>query len=144
MDAHGPLPIIPLVQDAESDRLHHEFNVGVARAVLSSKRVDLGAMEMLANALTRLGRHHEALETDRMIISLEPTNCVAHYNLACSLANLRLVDQAFEALAKAVELGYSDLRTMVTDPDLERVRDDDRFKTLLRRIKGKHVHRRGG
>lgn len=144
MDAHVALPIIPNVKDPESDRLQYEFSAGVAKAVLSGKRVDLEAMEMLANALTRLGRHYEALEIDRSIIRLEPESNVAHYNLACSLANLRLVDQAFEALAKAVELGYSDLRTMIKDPDLEGLRVDERFNTLLRRIrKGGLVPREG-
>jgi len=144
MDAPDAPLIIPAVKDSEFDRLHYEFNAGVSRAVLSAKRVDESALEMLANALTRLGRHHEALEVDRSIIRLAPDSCVAHYNLACSFANLRLADRAIEALARAVDLGYRDLRTMIQDPDLEGIREDERFKTLVRRIRnGGSVPRKG-
>ncbi len=44
-----------------------------------------------------------------------------------------MIDPAFEALSRAVDLGYHHFRHMVRDPDLASLRGDPRFARILRR-----------
>ncbi|MFM7112108.1 MAG: tetratricopeptide repeat protein, partial [Planctomycetota bacterium] len=56
---------------------------------------------------------------------------LSHYNLACSYALLDRCDQAIECLRKALEIGYRDFRYIREDHDLNNLRRDPRFETLL-------------
>lgn len=53
------------------------------------------------------------------------------YNLACSLALSARTDDAFDALTRAVELGYDDYEWMKKDSDLLSLHGDARFESLL-------------
>lgn len=121
----------------ESERLVLEFEVALTRAILKTGDVDLQAMQVLGSALTRLGRHHEALEMDRRITELAPDDDVAFYNLGCSLSNLGRVDDALAALRRSVELGYANAEYMNRDPDLENARRDPRFQEILDSIEAR-------
>jgi tetratricopeptide (TPR) repeat protein len=112
-----------------------QFQVALSRAVLEHRPINLEAMEMLGNALTRLGLHKEALAVDRQIVKLYPDNHIAHYNLACSYSNLGMIDEAFESLRRSVELGYADIKHMKKDPDLKKLRIDPRFTEILLMIR---------
>ena len=63
---------------------------------------------------------------------VRPNDPLAHYNLACSYALLKRGEQALKILRRAVELGYRDFRYMREDRDLDAVRNDPRFRQLLR------------
>lgn len=121
----------PRVDSAVARRMFDEFEVRLARAAIQGNPRHVRGLQMLGQALTRVGRHQEALEADLKLSSLCPKDPVAFYNLACSYSNLENVDAAFEALHRAFELGYNDYRHMLRDPDLEAVRKDRRFKKLL-------------
>jgi Flp pilus assembly protein TadD len=121
----------PRVDAAVARRMFDEFEVRLARAAVHGNPRHVRALQMLGQALTRRGRHQEALEADLKLSTLCPADPVAFYNLACSYSNLDNVDAAFEALNRAFELGYNDYRHMLRDPDLEAVRRDRRFKKLL-------------
>jgi Flp pilus assembly protein TadD len=125
-----------LVIDGRSDdwqRALADFEVGLSRAVLAGHPDHALALQMLGAALTRLGRHDEALVVDRRVVRLLPSDPIAHYNLACSLSNLGRVDDAFRSLGLAFDLGYRDFRFLREDPDLEAVRQDARFAEFLAR-----------
>ncbi len=121
----------------ESGRLLTEFEIGLARAALDANPRHAGALRMLGEALTRAGRHQEALEVDLRLTTIHPRDPAAFYNLACSYSHLEDIDGAFDALQRAFELGYRDYRHMLQDPDLSKVRRDRRFKELLRKKWGK-------
>lgn len=129
--------IEPQVEDTQARSLFDGFEVALSRAVTQEdpKRVD--ALHMLGHALTRSGRHQEALQVDIRLTSLRPKDPVVFYNLACSHSQLENLDAAFEALHRAFELGYNDYRHMLKDPDLRNVRRDGRFKQLLDKKWGK-------
>lgn len=73
--------------------------------------------------------HKKAVEFDR----LAP---VATYNLACAYSLQKKIDLAFEALAKAVELGFNDSSQMEGDSDLDNLRKDKRYTKLSSQLKG--------
>ena len=127
----------PVPEDARAKRIFSAFEVGLSRAVLESNPRDARALEMLGQALTRAGKHDEALEADLRLADLRPKDPIAFYNLACSYSNLENLDAAFDALRRAFDLGYRDYRHLLRDPDLENVRRDRRFKSLLDKKWGK-------
>ncbi|MBI2900871.1 MAG: tetratricopeptide repeat protein [Planctomycetes bacterium] len=121
---------------------HHDFEIGLATALLAAKGDRLDALRMLADALARAGRHAEALDADRRILKIDPKNPTAHYNLACSYSNLDQLDKAFQSLEKAFECGYRDYKHLLRDRDLEKVRKDPRFRTFLDKRWGKRQARK--
>jgi len=127
----------PAPEDARARAILSTFEVGLSRAVLESNPQDVRALEMLGQALTRSGRHDEALEADLRLAKIRPKDPIAYYNLACSYSHLENLDAAFDALHRAFDLGYRDYRHLLRDPDLENVRRDRRFKRLLDKKWGK-------
>ncbi len=108
-----------------------DFLESIHREALRLDPEDLEALDFLAHRLTRTGRYDEGLDLDRRLVSLMPENAVAHYNLACSLALTGRNDDSLEALARAVEHGYTDADHTAADEDLAGLREDSRFQLLL-------------
>lgn len=131
-------PGIPLAH-ASTIPMALDFEISLATAYLKADPGHREALEMLGHALTRRGRHAEALEVDRRLVGLEPSNAYVRYNFACSLSNMDRVDEALRELEKALDLGYDDLALLRSDPDLAGVRKDPRFKLLLRRARDRGV-----
>jgi Flp pilus assembly protein TadD len=97
---------------------------------------DIAVLSWLGHAYTRLGRIEEGLAVDRELTQLQPEDPTARYNLACSFALLGRVAEALDALETAVALGYRDPDHMRSDPDLERLRAEPRFRKLLQELGG--------
>lgn len=57
------------------------------------------------------------------------------YNLACSHAQLREKDKAFDFLFRAIDAGYDSHDQIRRDDDLDTLRGDPRFKEVLARAK---------
>jgi hypothetical protein len=53
------------------------------------------------------------------------------FNLACGFMRLNDRTKALEALSRSVQLGWSDPKTMLEDPDLQPLREDPTFKSLV-------------
>lgn len=83
--------------------------------------------------LAARGHYARALQVDRRLVRLWPERPIPWYNLACSYAVLGMIDPAFAALQRAVDLGYHHHEQMAHDPDLTLLRGDPRFARLLRR-----------
>jgi hypothetical protein len=58
-----------------------------------------------------------------------------YYNLGCGYAILEEKEKAFEALEKAVSMGYNSRNQYVNDPDLNPLRSDPRYDQLLTKLK---------
>jgi len=131
----------PPLELAASQRLQlahlgDEFLVAVLRLETASRPDNLEALADLGHALGRLGRHAEGLEVDRQLVRRAPRDCVAHYNLGCTLALLGRQSEALDELERAAELGYADGPSMQADDDLASLRESPRFQELLRRLGG--------
>lgn len=96
-----------------------------------------GVVESLGCLYTEMGRYQDGLRADRQMVQMEPQSPTAWYNLACSLALTEQPDAAFQALDKALALGYDDAEWMQDDEDFAPIRKDPRFARLLARLLAK-------
>lgn len=95
---------------------------------------DVDVLEAVGDLYTRAGRYEDGLAVDQTLIELEPDDMTIWYNLGCSLALLNRRDSALKALERAIELGYADHEWMSRDDDLQSLRDERQFQSLLKRI----------
>ncbi|MCP3918548.1 MAG: hypothetical protein GY711_23625 [bacterium] len=98
---------------------------------------NLDALVELGHVYTRLKRFGDGLRIDEQLVRIAPQNPTVHYNLACSRALLGSIDAAFDALERAIELGYDDAEYMRRDDDLARLRDVGHFHDLVARIEAR-------
>lgn len=110
-----------------------DFQVRVLEAALKGDAENFDVLSELGNIYTRTGRYWEGLEIDRKLARLKPDNPVVHYNLACSLSLLGEIDGALEELEASFNLGYREYNHIISDPDLENVKKDERFAGLVER-----------
>jgi tetratricopeptide (TPR) repeat protein len=109
-----------------------EFELEFFGKILERYPDYVDVLRVTGNLLTLKGRYADGLQIDRRLVHLRPSDPLAHYNLACSYALLKKRDLSLKMLRRAVELGYRDFRYMRQDRDLESVRQDPRFRQLLR------------
>ena len=93
------------------------------------------ALQMLGDHYTQRGRISEGLKVDERLARLEPSNPMVFYNLACSYSLSGELDQAVDALEKALQLGYRDFEWLAKDPDLKRLRSHVAFDDLKNKIR---------
>ena len=98
------------------------------------------ALQILGDHYTQRGRISEGLKVDERLARLEPGNPLVFYNLACSYSLSGDIDQAANALEKALQLGYRDFDWLAKDPDLKPLRTNTAFddlKAKIRQLKAK-------
>jgi hypothetical protein len=71
------------------------------------------------------------------LISLNPTNYTAFYNLACCDALSGSPDSALTHLSLAVENGFQDEHLLQTDADLTSIREHPQFKEIAKNVTDK-------
>jgi len=96
---------------------------------------DTRALYFGAQNLYRVGEHKRALELAEQALGQGPDEPAVLYNVACFYAVKGDKERALDLLGKAVQLGWGDRAWIETDSDLESLRQDDRFKALLARIR---------
>jgi tetratricopeptide (TPR) repeat protein len=115
------------------EQTQRDFEIEFLGRVLERDPFFVDAIRVQANNLAAKGEYTRALQLDRRLVRLIPENSIAWYNLACSYAVLGMIDPAFSALQRSLELGYRYLDRLRKDPDLKILRRDPRFVRLLRR-----------
>lgn len=114
------------------DLSQDEFDRQFFGEILRHGKSNPDVLRRQAELLSRSGDHAAALELDRMLAERFPTEPVVFYNLACSLSMSGQQLAAVAALARAIDLGYSDFAHIESDPDLDPIRDLETFAALLR------------
>ena len=114
-------------EELRENRQELEFLQAVARRLPE----DTGVLRALGDLYTRTGAYADGLRVDERLSRLCAEDPLVWYNLACSLALSERTDDAFEALTRSVELGYSDYEAMKKDPDLDSLHGDARFESIL-------------
>ncbi len=112
-------------QPEEARRLVAEFE--------KSGQASRNFYSSLGLALYIQNNHEEGVQYFRKAIDLNGLE-IDYYNLACGLAILHKADGAFEALDHAIAKGFQSKDQVVNDPDLESLRNDSRYQSLLARL----------
>lgn len=100
----------------------------------------IDALQILGDAYTKTGQWDKGLRIDQRLARLCPDNALVFYNLACSYSLMKQLDAAFAALGQAVKLGYDDARWLIKDPDLDNLRQDNRFEKIRSDLSKKPGH----
>ena len=93
------------------------------------------ALQLLGDHYTQRGLYNEGLKVDERLARLEPKSPLVFYNLACSYSLTDQFDRAVLALEKAIQLGYSDFKWLVKDPDLKKLRAHPAFSEIKNHIR---------
>lgn len=109
-----------------------DFEMAFYSGILARHPDYVDVLRALASLLSLKGRFADGLKVDKRLVELRPSDPLAHYNLACSYARMNRRGLSIKTLRKAVELGYRDFRYMREDNDLDPLREDPRFRKLLR------------
>ena len=128
----GPQPAAGGTPGRVADQNQLDFELEFYARILERHPAYVDVLRVQGNNLTLKGRYAEGLQIDKRLVHLRPHDPLAHYNLACSYALLKKPELALKTLRKAVELGYRDFRYMREDRDLDSIRQDPRFRQLLR------------
>ncbi len=114
-----------------NDSRQDEIEFAFLKKVAARLPDDVETIRALADLCTKTGRYEEGLEADLRLSALQPSDEMVWYNLGCSYALTGRADEAFDALAKSIDLGYGDYDWMKSDPDLGKLHADPRFDSLL-------------
>ncbi len=95
---------------------------------------DARAWYLGAHAQLELGRKNKALEWNERAMKLAPDDVATLYNAGCLFCVMGDHDRCFECLEKAVDNGFAHRVWLENDPDLEPVRKDARYRTILERL----------
>ncbi|HJO55947.1 MAG TPA: hypothetical protein QF423_04685 [Candidatus Scalindua sp.] len=111
------------------------FTIWFLEGVLDKYPTYVECLMYLGNAYTTTGMYEKGLEVDLKLEKLRPEDPLVHYNLACSLSLVEMLNESLEALEKAIDLGYNDLEHLVNDSDLDGVKDEEGYKVLIHKLK---------
>ena len=109
-----------------------DFEMDFFGGVLRRDPSYVDALRVMGDVLTRRGYYARGLRVDQRLVKLRPEDPLVRYNLACSYSLLGYVDAAIKELHRAIALGYKDYAHMKNDADLENVRNDPRYRRLLK------------
>ncbi len=81
------------------------------------------------------GQIDKAIEAHKKAATFDQFKGIATYNLACAYSLKDMKDKAIAALEQAVELGFGDVDQLEGDSDLDNIRQEKQYKTLLESLK---------
>jgi adenylate cyclase len=117
----------------EEMKARHETLRNVQR-YLEMNPHDTRAMYICAQNLCCVGGTEKGLELAERALGQDQDEPVVLYNVGCFYAQAGDRARSLELLEKAVEKGWGDKAWLETDSDLDSLRDEPRFKALIKRI----------
>ena len=108
-----------------------EFEIRFYEKLVAAYPDFIDALVPLGHAYTRLGFYDKGLHIDLQLVQLRGSDSVVWYNLACSYALLKQLDESATSLRRAIELGYRDFQHLQNDPDLLNLRRAPQYQELL-------------
>jgi tetratricopeptide (TPR) repeat protein len=116
-----------------------DIEIGFLEGVVHKDPKYVEALQVLGDNYTKRGKFVEGMQIDERLSTLIPDDPTVLYNLACSYALTKRLEQAASTLVRALDRGYSDIRWLLKDPDLENLREDALFKPIKARLRGRKV-----
>lgn len=120
---------------SEFQKTDEEFVIWFLEGILEKYPSYVECLMYLGNAYTAMGMYEKGLKIDLKLVRFKPRDPLVHYNLACSYSLLGRVSKSLESLGKAIDLGYKDIKHMESDSDLDRLRSEEGYKTLINKLK---------
>jgi len=114
----------------------HDLNRAVAETkdFLSSHADHQGALITLRYFYYLQGNYSEALAAAQKLMAFGTPDADQWYDLATAYAMAHQPDSAFQALDKAIAMGWNDLQYLNDDPDLESLRQESRWAQTKQKI----------
>ncbi|HMG92375.1 MAG TPA: tetratricopeptide repeat protein [Chryseolinea sp.] len=100
----------------------------------SANRLNRNSYANIGYWLFVLNKHKEGVKYFEKAIETGDPLSYDYYNLGCGYAILGEKDRAFVALEKAVSMGYKSKDQYVNDADLNPLKSDKRYETLLTKL----------
>ncbi len=116
-------------QEKKWDRAIHQYEMA-----LGHETHLLPVYINMSTALMRQKRFPQAMQILDKLKQQAPNMPELHYNLACYYSLTGNVEKGIEALTKAVQEGYRNMKDIDTDPDLEALRKHPDFAAIPRRL----------
>jgi tetratricopeptide (TPR) repeat protein len=125
---------VSLVEQADARMAAKDWEAAIPlwERVVASNPVEGRFWNQLGRARYRAKRFREAIPAWEKAIALgdgSPENTA--YDIACAYARMNDATQAVAWLRRALGMGYLDLGSLATDPDLAAIRSDPRFAALV-------------
>ncbi|MCK4909487.1 MAG: ChaN family lipoprotein [Planctomycetes bacterium] len=98
------------------------------------KMIELTELHKLSINQLQSKQFDAAISSLEKIVRLEPKSSMAYYNMACVYSLQKETDQAIKSLRQAIDLDYIDADHIKTDSDLDNIRTDKRFLSLIKKI----------
>jgi adenylate cyclase len=95
---------------------------------------DVRALHLGAGSLIVLGETEKAKRWLHRGLEIDPNDPISHYNVACNLATLNMVEESLDHLERAMEIGTISMDWMQNDSDLDNLRSHPRFASVLRKV----------
>ena len=93
------------------------------------------ALQILGDDYTQRGQFDDGLKVDEQLARLRPDDPGVLYNLACSYALTKQLEDAAATLIRAIERGYEDFKWLAKDPDLQNLRKHALYKKVRAAIR---------
>ena len=136
-DWHNPSMLVCCFHgtgDADQLRRAAQMTLERTEKAIAKDPASAPALAAGANALAALGEDQRAKDWINRALLLDPDNILMRYNLACSLAQeLKDYDRAIEVIEPYFgrTVSATQIRHADSDPDLDGIRNDPRFKQMV-------------
>jgi serine/threonine protein kinase/tetratricopeptide (TPR) repeat protein len=128
---HGPLRRLGRLE--ESDEVLRR-GLKIAEKHLELNPDDARALYLSAIALIQQGAREKALERAELAYTIDSSEPVVLYNVACVHALGGMPDKAIDYLDQAIQNGFGHREWIDNDSDLDSLRDHPRFQSLRQKI----------
>ncbi|WP_018275511.1 hypothetical protein WKI13_05895 [Teredinibacter turnerae] len=105
--------------------------IAVYNQILKIKPADCEALTYKADAVLELGEPQWAIDLCHRALEITPDNGFAHYQLACSYAQLAMPDEALVSLARAISIRGLYAKEACEDPALQPLKDREEFIAMV-------------
>jgi serine/threonine protein kinase/Flp pilus assembly protein TadD len=95
---------------------------------------DARALYLGAGSLCHLGEREKALKWAEKATTIDPDNPSVLYNVACVYSQLGELEKGIDCLERSITTGMGQKEWIENDPDLDPLRDNERFRALLSRL----------
>ncbi len=126
-----------LAQKAQEHYLGQEWADAAAayQQLVKVNPNDPVAWHRLGTSQIYLKQYAEAIKSLEQAIKVGGSGALDFYNLACAYAMSGQKEKALDNLEEAIGAGFTDRQQYETDSDLDSLREIERFKKLLKRLR---------